>query len=87
MPREVKAYACIYTCGRRVQTSRKAMEKHEQTCAMNPARRACKICKHKRLGRLPADHPAHIETEPMCALGALPYGHLMRFDCPSWESA
>lgn len=87
MPKEVKAFGCIYSCGRRVQTSRKAMEKHEQTCALNPDRRACKACKHKRLATLPADQPGHVQTEPLCDIGQLPYGHLMRFDCPSWEAA
>lgn len=85
MPKQVTAYTCSFSCGRRAQTSRKAVEKHELTCAKNPARRACKICKHKRYGDLPADVPNAVVTGPLCALKELPYGHLMRFDCPSWE--
>jgi len=85
MPKEVKAYSCSFGCGRRVQMNRKAVEKHEETCAKNPARRACKICKHKRYGDLPADMPGAVVYEPICAVKALPYGHLLRFDCPQWE--
>lgn len=85
MPKEVKAFSCAYGCGRRVQTSRKAVEKHEETCAKNPARRSCKVCKHKRYRLLPADAPGATETEPMCAVGALPYGCLLNFNCLQWE--
>lgn len=86
MPKEVKAYSCAYGCGRRVATSRKTIETHEKTCAKNPDRRACKICKHKQVADLPGDLPNSVQMEPLCALGKLPYGLLMRYDCTHWES-
>jgi hypothetical protein len=64
------------------------MAKHEKTCAMNPARRACKLCKHKTSVFLPADFPGAVgvvQREPSCALQAMPYGSLMHFDCEKWE--
>lgn len=65
------------------------MAKHEKTCAMNPARRACKLCKHKRVASLPVEVPGVIgavQYEPGCALQAMPYGSLMNYDCEKWES-
>lgn len=85
MPKAVTAYACSFDCRRRVTTSKKSMANHEKTCANNPARRACKICKHKQQVVLPGDLPASGSTEPICAIQALGYGQLMRFDCPQWE--
>ena len=88
MPREVKAYACSFGCGRRVQTGKKAVEKHEQTCAMNPERRACKLCKHKeerRVGK--SDGTDAWIYEPTCAIAKLPYGAHMHFNCEFFENA
>lgn len=85
MPKKVQAFACEYGCGRRVTTKRSAIVNHEKTCACNPDRRACKICKHKRVVDLPGDLPNSVASEPLCAIGKLPYGVLMQFDCESWE--
>lgn len=85
MPKEVKAYACGHGCGRRVQTDRKAVEKHEKTCAKNPERRACKTCKHKRTRFLPSDVADRLESEPICAIQKMPYGVLMHYDCEHWS--
>lgn len=46
MPREVRAFACQFGCGRQVQMSRLSVDKHEQTCASNPARKACRTCRY-----------------------------------------
>ena len=83
MPREVKAYACIYRCGAKVVLDPKTMAKHEQTCFANPARRACKTCRH--------DYKRPDPEDCYCALGD---GELRevdgatitcRADCPGWE--
>ena len=44
MPRKVTAYSCSYGCGARVNTSKKAVEKHEKTCFSNEDNKACKTC-------------------------------------------
>ena len=46
MPREVKAYACEFKCGRRTVMSKKSMVDHESRCFHNPEKRACASCKH-----------------------------------------
>lgn len=46
MPKETKAWACSWNCGRNVLTIRKRMERHEKICNWNPAMRACVTCKH-----------------------------------------
>lgn len=51
MPRKVTAYACEFRCGRRVTTSRKGMELHEERCWSNPVRRTCKTCRHESIER------------------------------------
>lgn len=85
MPKEVKAFACSFGGGRKVLTSRKAMEAHEQTCAMNPVRRACKICKNRTTYHVAMDAPGYFQTEHGCEKHALPYGAVMHFDCNQWE--
>ena len=87
MPREVKAYSCSFGCGRRVQTSKSVVEKHEKTCAMNPERRACKLCKHKShrvIGKHDVIKSADV-YEPTCMISKMPYGSKMHFDCEHWE--
>ncbi len=49
MPREVKAYACLFRCGRRVTVKKESMEEHEKHCFMNPEKRACKTCSHEAI--------------------------------------
>lgn len=88
MPVSVSMWACAFGCKRRPLASRSAMARHEKTCAMNPGRRACKICKHKRHAWLPAEVPGvagAVQAEPACALQAMPYGSLMHFNCEKWE--
>ena len=86
MPRKVTAWACAFGCGRKVNTKRKEVEKHELTCFHNPARRACVTCSHDYkdphdFDGCYCDHP----TEE----GLRPYANgLMncRADCPGWEA-
>jgi len=51
MPREVKAYGCEFRCGHRVNTKRATMERHEEICWKNPARRTCLTCEHESVER------------------------------------
>ena len=55
MPREVKAYACKFRCGRNVTTKKKSIIEHEKRCFGNPETRSCKACKFldKELNYLP----------------------------------
>jgi hypothetical protein len=46
MAKRVIAYACEHGCRRRVLTSKRAMERHEEICFYNPERRACITCEH-----------------------------------------
>ena len=77
-------------CGR--TTSRKASTKrHEETCFSNPARRACKTCKH--------DFKGVIDDESNDCYCELDFGKpedeclreynsaklTCRADCPAWE--
>lgn len=75
MPREVKAYACALGCGRRVLTSKKAMEAHEKICMNNPDRRACRTCQH--------DSTDGITRE--CEINARPADKAMIVECQSWS--
>jgi len=79
----VTLYGCCWKCGGRRTTKRELIEKHEQTCFANPARRACKTCKH--------DHKSPDPEDCYCAIGD---GELReidgatltcRADCPGWE--
>ena len=89
---EVTLYGCCWKCGGRRTTKRKLIEKHEETCFANPARRACKTCKHDIKG-----------SEPRCALDedVIEQDQLHRpesncysetpnitcvCDCPAWEA-
>lgn len=89
MPIKVEAYSCAFGCRRRVATSKRVIDKHEETCALNPARRACKTCKHKRHVPFPVNVPGvgeAVRLEPSCALSVLPSGSLMHFNCEHWTS-
>ena len=83
MPRLITTprWGCDFKCGR-VTRDKKWIEKHEQTCFKNPARRACKTCKHdiKEKGEggncycaVDADRP-YADGKITC-----------RCDCPEWE--
>lgn len=71
MPIERKAYSCEFGCARRVLTSRKSMLKHEETCFLNPKRKACKTCANDQF------------KQEECVYGH----KTPRFDCPDWEPA
>ena len=48
MPREVKAYACKFRCGERVNTHIDSIYRHERVCFKNPKLRACPACRHNK---------------------------------------
>jgi len=76
----VTAWACEYKCGRSVTVSRKNIERHEQTCKMNPARRACPTCKYEDREWLDYNR-----AEFFCQIDALPDGMSMVVQCEKWE--
>lgn len=90
MPREVKAYACIYRCGVKVVLDPKAMAKHELNCFANLARRACKTCRHDHKRPDPEDcyceWDIHEQDDRLLRRVA-PNGTAItcRADCPDWE--
>ena len=73
MPRELKTYGCDFRCGY-LCTKRQKIVEHEPNCFRNPARKACRICKHNTLDR---------ETGYYCALELLMEGETARIGCPS----
>src|SRR5580704_5782924 len=83
MPRQVKAWACSFGCGRRVTVVKKTIEKHEEFCFQNPARRACATCVHWQAGN----------EVNFCAKGLLPlYDEKNKHsfataDCTGWASS
>ena len=80
MPRELTTWGCDFRCGY-VNTKRPKIEKHEKTCFHNPARRACKTCKHDEC-TIYMDG----DREPYCAVDARPNDVNALADCPAWES-
>jgi hypothetical protein len=83
MPREVRAFACAFRCGRGVLTAWKAMARHETTCASNPTRRACRTCKHD--GREPYEPDTGAGGE-WCDIDKRTEGVRMVVQCEHWES-
>lgn len=92
MPEEIKAYRCSFHCGR-IRRRPSGVAIHELTCFKNPARRACKTCKHEQIERDEV-YTGHAWGEPTYSQGA-PYrvcdkdalGELtIRSDCPTWEA-
>lgn len=92
MPRKIPKprWGCDFKCGR-VCSDKKWIEKHEQTCFKNPARRACKTCKHDVKGRIDEE-----SNDCYCALDfGKPEDETLRrydsnsitcrVDCPAWE--
>jgi hypothetical protein len=49
MPREVKAYACEFRCGKKTTMRRASMVEHEAKCWRNPAAKACLTCRYERM--------------------------------------
>ena len=52
MPREVKAYACKFRCGQRVNTHEEIIIEHERQCFKNPENKACPVCKFNDIGEI-----------------------------------
>ena len=82
---KVTLYGCCWKCGGRRSANRKLIEGHEETCFANPARRACKTCKHDYKDRHDSegcycDHEDGEDLRPY-ANGAI----TCRADCPGWE--
>ena len=44
MARVVKAYACRFRCGERVNTHLSSILRHERQCFKNPKNKACPAC-------------------------------------------
>ena len=90
MPVERKAWACQYGCRTNVQTVRKRMEKHEERCWCNPARRACATCLHlKHEWETVYERPNvdHEERFAYCdADEDIDLSEKLRHDCPLWEN-
>lgn len=76
MPRQVKAYACEFKCGRNVTTHKADMERHEEQCWSNPANRTCKTCRHD-IGRVDGFD---------CARGAKKKGESIVNNCKKWKA-
>ena len=82
MPREVKAYTCIWKCGRRSSTNRGRVVEHERTCFRNPGRMSCKTCEHESSdsdGRYCHEGPRGAEAE------AAFEQHGIAFNCQAWK--
>lgn len=85
MPVERKAWACQYACGRNVATSRKLIEKHEERCWKNPARRACASCSNFKKERDGDDYRSWINY--ICLADDnidFDQGKKLRHDCALW---
>ncbi|MFA6509975.1 MAG: hypothetical protein WCV62_05920 [Candidatus Peribacteraceae bacterium] len=74
MPVRVSMFACEFRCGR-VSAKHDPVAKHEPTCFLNPARRACKTCKHEQF----------FDDGRNCAAGVDLGEKDIRFDCEKWE--
>jgi len=76
MPREIKAYACKYRCGQRINTKKEAMILHENICFLNTDRKACKTCEHW-LNR----------DNGICVEGHLKESEYATYDCKFYQEA
>lgn len=87
MPKEIKAYACSWNCGRNVLTVRKRMVRHEGMCNWNPANRACITCKHFSPGE-PASHFDHDDPGEPCGCEAgVDLRNGLTNNCDKWSNA
>ena len=93
MPIKTTAYLCVYRCGQKSQTKRSRIEEHETRCAMNPALKTCKTCKHdmnaghedgQNIGFY-CDIDKKPEQEMDTSTGIMRPIELMR-NCPYWET-
>lgn len=81
MPKQTKAYACEFGCGRNVLTSLKRMSEHESRCFRNPARRACQTCSNF----MPSSGRDYDYEQPGCDAGVEVHEQL-RHDCGKWAA-
>lgn len=81
MPRLITTprWGCDFRCGY-VSPKKANIEKHEKTCFRDPAKRACKTCKHDRIRTFTDDAP-----EKWCEAGARPEGAEAVTGCEAWE--
>lgn len=77
MPRQTIAYLCVHKCGHNAVLSKKRMAEHEQRCAMNVERHACKTCEH---------NVRDPDEGIYCGIDALPEDVKLMFDCPLWQA-
>lgn len=77
MPREIKAYACKYKCGQRINSKKEAIEAHEKICFANQKNRACKTC---------AKWSRFLGKGKRCSDGILPDDQYATSDCSNWKS-
>jgi hypothetical protein len=80
MPTRVSMWACYFRCGR-VSTKKDSIEKHEPTCFLNPARRACKTCRHEKF--FDADG---MKSQRHCMADADLGVKGIQWDCGLWEA-
>ena len=91
MARKITAYACEHGCGRKVLTSKQAMEKHEKKCFYNTYRKACVTCNHfesyiESNGMEHEPQYLHEFIIRIChADEDINLDEKLRFDCPLWE--
>jgi len=78
MPRLVRAWACQFRCGYKVQTSKVRMKEHEDWCYMNPVNRACKSCGRYLLQESDGSEPggSYCDEDNL--------GGKLRQDCEKW---
>ena len=76
MPKKVAAWACEFGCGGRTNTRRRAIVWHEQTCASNPDRKACRTCHYQ----------GNDEDGFYCTINKTPTGRTLAVNCEFWEA-
>ena len=81
MPKQVMAWTCSFDC-KRGPSTRSAVEKHELTCAQNPAMKSCKTCVSNKLAASYQGSP----TKYICSIGQLLPGKKIRFGCEHWST-
>ena len=69
-------------CGK-TASRKKSTERHEETCFANPAKRACKTCKHDHKEPDPDD--CYCEKDARDCAGFESTKLICRANCPDWE--
>jgi len=91
MARKVTAYACDHGCGRKVLTSKQAMERHEKRCFHNIDRKACITCDnfnsyHDSNGMEANPQYLHVFIVATCLADEdIDLSEKLRADCPMWR--